>query len=81
MLLGSRANSIFAIPLALNTMRSPVRALLTLLLLLPLPVLAQHTPAPLTGASAMTIGRGILGMLVIIGIAWAFSAKRKQVDW
>jgi CNT family concentrative nucleoside transporter len=81
MLRGSCANSIFAIPLALNTMRSPVRALLTLLLLLPLPVLAQHTAAPLTGASAMTIGRGILGMLVIIGIAWAFSAKRKQVDW
>jgi CNT family concentrative nucleoside transporter len=45
------------------------------------PLFAQGTPAPLTGVSATGILRGLLGMVVIIGIAWLFSAKRKQVDW
>ncbi|MCB0784137.1 MAG: Na+ dependent nucleoside transporter, partial [Flavobacteriales bacterium] len=29
----------------------------------------------------MSISRGLLGILTIIGLAWLFSAKRKQVDW
>ncbi|HRD52371.1 MAG TPA: nucleoside transporter C-terminal domain-containing protein [Flavobacteriales bacterium] len=42
---------------------------------------AQGGPAPLTGVSGMGIVRGLIGMLTIVGIAWLFSAKRKQVDW
>lgn len=33
------------------------------------------------GFSLMTILRGLLGMLVLIGIAWIFSANRKAVSW
>lgn len=33
------------------------------------------------GFSLITILRGLLGMLVLIGIAWLFSANRKRVDW
>ncbi len=62
-------------------MRSPFRSLLILLLLLPIPALAQSTPAPLTGITPTGILRGLLGMAAIIGLAWVFSAKRKQVDW
>jgi len=47
----------------------------------PMAALAQHTPAPLSGASFESILRGLVGLAVIIGIAWVFSAKRKQVDW
>lgn len=36
---------------------------------------------PLSGISATGILRGLLGMAVIVAIAWLFSAKRKQVDW
>jgi len=54
---------------------------LALLALLPLPAWAQGTPAPLTGASFESILRGVVGLAVIIAIAWVFSAKRKQVDW
>lgn len=61
--------------------RSIPRALLLLFALAPLAAMAQNTPAPLTGTSATGLLRGILGMAVIVGIAWAFSAKRKQVNW
>ncbi|MBK9177557.1 MAG: Na+ dependent nucleoside transporter [Flavobacteriales bacterium] len=63
-------------------MRSAIRRVLLLLLAIaPLPVLAQGSPLPLTGPSGMSIMRGLLGMVVIIGIAWLFSAKRKHIDW
>jgi CNT family concentrative nucleoside transporter len=52
-----------------------------LLALLPFPAWAQGVPAPLTGASFESILRGVVGLAVIIGIAWVFSAKRRQVDW
>jgi CNT family concentrative nucleoside transporter len=35
----------------------------------------------LTGASFESILRGVVGLAVIIAIAWVFSAKRRQVDW
>ncbi|OFX85643.1 MAG: Na+ dependent nucleoside transporter [Bacteroidetes bacterium GWF2_33_16] len=34
-----------------------------------------------TGFSFITILRGLLGMLVLVSIAWLFSANRKGVDW
>lgn len=34
-----------------------------------------------TGFSLITIIRGLFGMAVLVMIAWAFSANRKQVDW
>lgn len=34
-----------------------------------------------TGFSLITILRGLLGMAVIIMLAWVFSADRKNVDW
>ncbi|MBK9275682.1 MAG: Na+ dependent nucleoside transporter [Flavobacteriales bacterium] len=53
-----------------------------LLLLTALPLAAQNGgPAPLTGPSAMGIGRGLLGMAALIAIAWLFSARRGQVNW
>ncbi|MCB0763102.1 MAG: Na+ dependent nucleoside transporter, partial [Flavobacteriales bacterium] len=61
--------------------RSARRAALLLPLLLPMPALAQSTPAPLTGLSVESLFRGLLGMACIIAIAWVFSAKRKHVDW
>lgn len=42
---------------------------------------AQGGPAPLTGVSGMSMVRGLMGMLTIVGIAWLFSANRKQVEW
>ena len=33
------------------------------------------------GFSLITILRGILGMLVLIGIAWVFSSDRKAISW
>ncbi|MBL7982967.1 MAG: Na+ dependent nucleoside transporter [Flavobacteriales bacterium] len=62
-------------------MRAYSRAALLLPTLLPLEALAQGTPAPLTGASLDSVLRGVLGMATIVGIAWLFSAKRRQVDW
>ncbi len=63
-------------------MLKPLRSLsLLALALLAVPAFAQGSPAPLTGVSAVGIVRGLVGMLAIIVIAWAFSAKRKQVDW
>ncbi|MBL7945693.1 MAG: Na+ dependent nucleoside transporter, partial [Flavobacteriales bacterium] len=59
----------------------PSRVLLTLLALAPGALMAQGGPAPLSGFSAMSLIRGILGMVAIVGIAWIFSAKRKQVNW
>ena len=56
-------------------------AILALIALLPVPAWAQGTPAPLTGASFESILRGVVGLAVIIAIAWVFSAKRRQVDW
>jgi CNT family concentrative nucleoside transporter len=57
------------------------RIALTALVLLATPLFAQGAPAPLTGITPTGILRGLLGMAVIIGIAWAFSAKRRQIDW
>lgn len=63
-------------------MLNPLRSLALLAFaMLAVPAFAQGSPAPLTGVSAMGIVRGLVGMLAIIAIAWAFSAKRKQVDW
>lgn len=56
-------------------------AILALIALLPFPAWAQGTTAPLTGASFESILRGVVGLAVIIAIAWVFSAKRRQVDW
>lgn len=61
--------------------RSLPRALVTAALLLPLAAMAQGGPAPLTGFTLTSLLRGLLGMAVIVAIAWVFSAKRKQVDW
>lgn len=61
--------------------RSLPRALVTTALLLPLAAMAQSGPAPLTGFTLTSLLRGLLGMAVIVAIAWMFSAKRKQVDW
>ncbi len=63
---------------------SPARllAVTVLLLITALPLAAQSGgPAPLTGPSAMGIGRGLLGMAALIAIAWAFSARRAHVNW
>lgn len=63
-------------------MRSFIRrAVLLSCAIAPLPLLAQGTPLPLTGPSGMGVARGLLGMVVIIALAWLFSAKRKQIDW
>lgn len=61
--------------------RTLPRALVTTALLLPLAAMAQSGPAPLTGFTLTSLLRGLLGMAVIVAIAWMFSAKRKQVDW
>jgi len=44
-------------------------------------MMAQGTPAPLTGFTLMSLVRGMVGLVAVIGIAWIFSAKRKSVDW
>ncbi|MBK9147258.1 MAG: Na+ dependent nucleoside transporter [Flavobacteriales bacterium] len=63
-------------------MLKPLRSLALLAFaMLAVPAFAQGSPAPLTGVSAIGVVRGLIGMLAIIAIAWAFSAKRKQVDW
>jgi concentrative nucleoside transporter, CNT family len=50
--------------------------------ILPLSAFAQGlVPQALSGPGVESILRGVLGMASIIGIAWLFSAKRKQVDW
>ncbi len=63
---------------------SPARllAVTVLLLITALPLAAQSGgPAPLTGPSALGIGRGLLGMATLIAIAWVFSARRAHVNW
>ncbi|MBK7944225.1 MAG: Na+ dependent nucleoside transporter [Flavobacteriales bacterium] len=60
---------------------SPRALMLPLLGLAATPLFAQGAPLPLSGISATGILRGLLGMAVIVAIAWLFSAKRKQVDW
>jgi CNT family concentrative nucleoside transporter len=50
-------------------------------LFIPMAAMAESGPATLTGPSATSLLRGVLGMAVLIGIAWAFSAKRREVDW
>lgn len=64
-------------------MNRTLRALALPLSVLPLALFAQDAagPAPLTGASFASIARGALGMAVIIGIAWLFSARRNSVNW
>ncbi|MCB0770687.1 MAG: Na+ dependent nucleoside transporter [Flavobacteriales bacterium] len=59
----------------------PLRWALLLLLVLPLPALAQGSPIPVSGFSIGGLLRGLLGMGSIVGIAWVFSAKRRNVDW
>ncbi|MCB0795552.1 MAG: Na+ dependent nucleoside transporter [Flavobacteriales bacterium] len=58
-----------------------LRILLPIAVLTPLQALASADIQPLSGPSFMSISRGLLGILTIIGLAWLFSAKRKQVDW
>lgn len=62
-------------------MRALYRAALLLTSFLPISAFAQGGPAPLSGASFESVIRGVVGMLIIIAIAWVFSAKRKNVDW
>lgn len=59
-----------------------LRPLFSLAALLPLGALAQgDAPLPLSGPDFESIARGVLGMACLIGIAWLFSAKRRQVNW
>ena len=59
-----------------------LRPLVSLAALAPLSAFAQgDAPLPLGGAGIESILRGILGMAVLIAIAWAFSAQRRRVDW
>lgn len=59
-----------------------LRSLFGLAALLPLGAFAQgDAPLPLTGPGFESIARGALGMASLIGIAWLFSAKRRQVNW
>ncbi len=64
-------------------MNRTLRALALPLSVLPVALFAQDAtgPAPLTGASFSSVARGALGMAVIIGIAWLFSARRNSVNW
>lgn len=39
------------------------------------------TLIPSQGMSASGIGRGILGMVALLGVAFAFSANRKAINW
>jgi CNT family concentrative nucleoside transporter len=39
------------------------------------------TLIPSTGMTPSGIGRGILGMLSLLAVAYIFSAKRKDIDW
>jgi CNT family concentrative nucleoside transporter len=56
-----------------------------ILLLLPFTGMSQQAQTegliPNQGFSLLTIGRGILGMLALLGIAFAFSANRKRINW
>ncbi|MFN3875003.1 MAG: NupC/NupG family nucleoside CNT transporter, partial [Flavobacteriales bacterium] len=54
---------------------------LTVLALLAAPAHAQAPAAPLAGITPIGLLRGLLGMAAVIGIAWLFSAKRRQVEW
>jgi CNT family concentrative nucleoside transporter len=59
-----------------------LRPILSLAALLPLSAFAQgDAPLPLAGPGPMSILRGVVGMVALVGIAWLFSAKRRQVDW
>ncbi|TAJ14651.1 Na+ dependent nucleoside transporter [Marinilabiliaceae bacterium JC017] len=62
--------------------------LLTITLMLPLLIKAQNlVPSILlinvtpNGFDLTSVLRGILGMLVIIGLAWLFSTNRKAISW
>lgn len=57
---------------------------LTLFLLLSLPVKAQQLNqqlAPNEGVSFDSIWRGVLGMIVLVFIAYLFSSNRKAIQW
>ncbi len=58
--------------------------LLSLTFLLSIPVNAQQVNdqiAPSEGVSFESIWRGVLGMVVLIFLAYLFSAKRKAIEW
>ena len=68
------------------------RRLLTILIitltgfLFPEPISAQITESaqtvePLQGFGAGSLMRGLLGMVVLVGIAWVFSTNRKAISW
>lgn len=44
-------------------------------------VQASKEPKPQAGFTLMSLLRGLLGMLVLIFIAWIFSTDRKKVSW
>ncbi len=44
-------------------------------------VIPQKTLKPQAGFSLMSLLRGLLGMLVLVFIAWIFSTDRKKVSW
>ena len=54
-------------------------------LLLPLYGMAQDAAAdvliPDRGFSITSLGRGLLGLISLLGIAFAFSARRKSINW
>lgn len=43
--------------------------------------LAQNTVGDVTGISLRNVLRGLLGLAVLIGIAWLFSRNRKAINW
>jgi CNT family concentrative nucleoside transporter len=57
------------------------RTLSVSLAILPLTLLAQTEVQPLTGISLTGVLRGMLGLAVLVGIAYLFSSNRKQVSW
>ncbi|WP_233131738.1 NupC/NupG family nucleoside CNT transporter [Robiginitalea sediminis] len=56
--------------------------LIVLLVLLPAGLAAQHEGiVPNQGFSLQSLLRGALGMAVILLMAWAFSARRRHINW
>nr|WP_321407496.1 nucleoside transporter C-terminal domain-containing protein [uncultured Carboxylicivirga sp.] len=63
------------------------KVIFTLLALVAMQIVSAQTPAlqsvvePGASFSFLTILRGLLGMVAIIGIAWLFSINRKAISW
>ena len=61
--------------------------MLALIFLAPLALIAQNnisvstTDSLETNFNLVSLFRGLLGMVVLIGIAWIFSSNRKKISW